>query len=129
MPRMITAVAGAKTARWIVCVSVWAASLGICSASAVAESNISVTHECCSHRQNHRLPGSPAQKECQNSCQNNALAQRPETGSLVRHAIEQDMIPAPSEDVPPPSPWDNTVASVSSLVRICQRPSSSVLLI
>jgi len=129
MPRMITVVAGAKTARWILCVSVWAASLGLSSACAAAESNIPVTHKCCSHRQDHRLPGSPAQKECQISCLDNALAERPAVGSLVKHAIQQEMIPSPSADVPPPSPWDNAVAFLSSSVPICQRPSSSVLLI
>lgn len=126
---MITLVAGAKTVRWILCVSVWAASLGVCSACAVDGSNVPVTHECCPHRHDHRLPASPAQKECQNSCVENAPAERPEAGSLVKRAIQQEMITSPSADVPPPIPWDNTRVFKSSLVRICQLPSSSVLLI
>ena len=49
--------------------------------------------------------------------------------SPVMNALEVDVILAASADVPPPSPWDNTVAFVSSLVRICQSPSGSVLFI
>ena len=54
--------------------------------------NTPVTYKCCSQGRDHRLPGSPAQKECQNSCVNKALAERPEAGSLMKHAIQQEMM-------------------------------------
>jgi hypothetical protein len=129
MRSVITVAAIARAGRLIMCGSVLLASLGLCSACAPPEPSTSVPHECCPHKHDRKPPNRPAENRCQNSRLDSSLAERPEAGSVVNAAQQYELSPASTLDFSPPSSSDEPVVFVSSLVRTCQSPANSVLLI
>ena len=118
----ITSFVAATAARLMLCVLVLTASLGLCSACAMPESDVAAAHKCCSRKQDHKLPGSPVQKECRNSRLDSSLAETPEAASVVMYSAHDAANSVPTTCFALSNSWDQL--AVSALAPIPDDPGS-----